>query len=189
MQNPLQISFRGMDPSPAVEDRIRDRAERLDRFHPRITSCNVVVEAPHKQHQHGNLFEVRIHLRVPGNELVVNREGPKDHAHEDVYVAVRDAFHAAERMLEDHVRRRDHRKKVHEAPPQGRVTRLFAQDGYGFIETPDELEVYFHANSVVDGSLQDLSVGDEVRVEYVEQESDKGPQATTVRVLRQRSAG
>lgn len=102
MQTPLQISFRGMDPSPAVEARIRDKAARLERLHDRITSCHVVVQAPHRHQHQGNLYEVRIQLRIPGqHELVVNREGRLDPAHEDVYVAIRDAFQAAERLLAD----------------------------------------------------------------------------------------
>jgi ribosomal subunit interface protein len=95
-----------MDASEAVEARIRERAARLERFYDRITSCHVVVQAPHRQRNKGNLYEVHIQLRVPGDEIVVNREGPNDHAHEDVYVAVRDAFAAMERRLEDFVRRR-----------------------------------------------------------------------------------
>jgi ribosomal subunit interface protein len=112
MQIPLQIAFRGMDPSPAVEDRVRERSAQLERFHDRITSCRVVVQAPHQHHQKGGLYEVRVDLHVPGAEIVINHEGSQEHAHEDVYVAVRDAFDAAERKLEDHVRRHDHRKKV-----------------------------------------------------------------------------
>ena len=104
MQNSLQISFRGMEPSPAVEAKIRERAARLDRHYERITSCHVVVQAPHRHHHRGRLYEIRIQLRVPQSELVVNREGVQDHAHEDVYVAVRDAFAAAERMLDEHAR-------------------------------------------------------------------------------------
>jgi ribosomal subunit interface protein len=93
-----------MDPSDAVEERIRERAARLERFHDRITSCNVFVEVPHRHHQKGQLYEVHIHVRVPGDEIVVRRDGA--HGHEDVYVAVRDAFAAMERQLEDFVRRR-----------------------------------------------------------------------------------
>jgi ribosomal subunit interface protein len=92
-----------METSEAVEARIRERATRLERFHDRITSCDVVVQAPHRHQQKGKLYEVHIHLRVPGEEIVVKREGP--HGHEDVYVAVRDAFAAMERRLEDVSRR------------------------------------------------------------------------------------
>jgi ribosomal subunit interface protein len=95
-----------MDSSAAVEARIRELAGRLERFYDRITSVHVVVQAPHRSQQKGRLFEVHIQMRVPGEEIVVNRERPYNHAHEDLYVAVRDAFAAMERRLEDFVRRR-----------------------------------------------------------------------------------
>lgn len=180
---PVQITFRGMEPSQAIEQRVRDRTAQLERFCDQIRSVHVVVQAPHQHHHQGQLYETRILVHLPGEELVVNREGSRDHAHEDVYVAVRDAFDAAQRRIEDFVRRRDHRNKVHEVPVHGRVARLMPQDGYGFLETSDGLEVYFHENSVVEGRFADLTVGDEVRIELADRESDKGPQATTVRPM------
>jgi ribosomal subunit interface protein len=107
MQRPLEIRFHQMDPSPAVEARIRDKAAELERFSDRITGCRVVVEKEHRHHHKGNLFRVRIEIDAPGKELAVTRTGPRDHAHEDVYVAIRDAFNAAVRRLEDRVRERD----------------------------------------------------------------------------------
>ncbi len=98
-----------MEPSPAVDARIRERAARLERFHDRIGGCHVTVQAPHQHHHKGQLYEVRLRVHVAGAEIVIDREGSQDHAHEDVYVAVRDAFDAAERKLEDHVRRHEHR--------------------------------------------------------------------------------
>ncbi len=99
MQIPLQISFRNMDPSPAVEARIRKKAEKLERFHDRIIGCTVVVEAPHRHHHKGKLYSVKVDISVPGKDVVVDRAKPTDHAHEDVYVAIRDAFDAATRRL------------------------------------------------------------------------------------------
>lgn len=183
MQVPLKIVFRNTDPSPAIEARIRERAARLERYHDRITSCDVVVEAPHRHRHKGNLYAVRIQLWSPAGDIIINRAGPHDHAHEDVYVALRDAFAAAERKLEDTERRRDHRVKTHEVPPHGKVVRIFHEEGYGFVETSEALEVYFHERSVVDGRFADLSIGDEVRIELVDNESEKGPQATTVRPI------
>jgi ribosomal subunit interface protein len=131
MQIPLQISFRNMDPSPAIEARIREKAAKLERFHDRIIGCNVVVEAPHRHHHKGKLYSVRVDISVPGKDIVVDRAKPLDHAHEDVYVAIRDAFNAAARRLEDHNRRMRGDVKTHAAPPHGTVARLF--DDYGFI--------------------------------------------------------
>ena len=106
MPFPLEIRFRNMDPSPAVEARIREKAAKLERFHDRIIGCTVVVEAPHRSQHKGKLYSVRVDIGVPGKDVVVDRAKPVDHAHEDVYVAVRDAFSAATRRLEDQVRKR-----------------------------------------------------------------------------------
>ncbi len=119
MEFPLDISFRNMDPSPAVEARIREKAAKLERFHSRIIGCTVVVEAPHRHHHKGKLYSVHIDIRVPGKDLIVDRAKPLDHAHEDVYVAVRDAFNAAVRRLEDHTRRMRGDVKTHNAQGDG----------------------------------------------------------------------
>ena len=101
MNHPLQIVFHGMDHSDAVEAKIREKAEVLDRYSDRITKCRVVFDQPH-QHQHqGSLFSVRIELSVPGAPIIVTKEHRGDPAHEDAYIAIRDAFEAAKRQLAD----------------------------------------------------------------------------------------
>ena len=97
MQIPLQITIRGFDHSDALEAHIRSKAEKLDEFFEHVMSCRVVVEVPHKHYQQGRHFKVRLDIGVPGGEIVVNR----DHS-EDVYVALRDAFDAAYRQVEDY---------------------------------------------------------------------------------------
>lgn len=181
MRLPLQITFRNMKPSAAVEANIQERAEKLDKFYDEIMSCRVVVEAPHKHHHKGNLYHARIDLTVPDGELVAGREPGQHHAHEDVYVAIRDAFAATRRMLEDYSRRRRGHVKEHETPPHGRVLQLFPQEGYGKIETSDGREIYFHKNSVLNGDFEKLTIGTEVR--FVEEAGDRGPQASTVTVI------
>lgn len=183
METPLEISFLNMDHSDAVEARIREKAEKLEQFYDRITSCRVTVEATNRKHIKGNLFSVRIEVSVPGRQVVTDRSTGKNHAHEDVYVAVRDAFNAARRRLEDHARRRAGKVKTHEVPPHGKVARLFPYEGYGFIETPDGREIYFHQNSLVDADFDKLQEGQEVRYVAVEKESEKGPQASTVKLI------
>lgn len=180
MQIPLQITFRGLPPSDAIEARIRERARKLERFHDRITSCRVVVEAAHRHHHKGNLYNVTVDLTVPGGELVVSREPHERESHQDVYVSVRDAFDAAARQLEDHLGRQRGKVKSHEAPAHGRVLRTLPIDGYGFLETPDGLEVYFHENALLDGSLADLEPGSQVRFVLAEGEGNQGPQASSV---------
>ena len=106
MSIPLQVAFKGMEPSPALEARIREKAMRLERFAPDITRCRVTVEAPHRHHRHGRLFEVHVEVTAARGEAVATRSRPDDHTHEDAHAAVRDAFDAAVRRLEDLVRQR-----------------------------------------------------------------------------------
>jgi ribosomal subunit interface protein len=179
MQLPLQIVFRNMEPSAAVEAKIRERAAKLDSFHEHIMSCRVLVEAHHRHHHQGNLYHVRVDLKVPEAELVASREPDQHHAHEDVYVAIRDAFDAVRRQLEDYVRRRRGHVKEHTAPPHGRITELFPD--YGKIQTADGRLIYFHRNSLVDTPFEQLAVGTEVR--FAEEMGERGPQATSVYVI------
>lgn len=179
MQTPLQITLRDMEPSAAIEARIREKAEKLEQYYDQIMSCRVVVEAPHGHHHQGRLYQVRIHLGVPGGELIVNHEHHhKDHAHEDVYVAIRDSFDAMKRQLEDHARKRRGKVKHHESPAGGQVISLDAEEGYGRIGTPDGRVIYFHRNSVLQNAFDTLEIGTEVR--FAEEAGEKGPQASSV---------
>jgi ribosomal subunit interface protein len=175
---PLQITFRDLEPTEAIEANIRKKAEKLERFSDHLMSCRVIIEAPHRHHRKGRLFHVRVDLGVVGGELVVTREGPLDHAHEDVYVAIRDAFDATIRQLEDFERKRRGKIKAHEVPVHGKIVGM-SQD-HGFIATSDGREIYFHRNSVIDGDFEALEAGAEVRLVIHPGEGEKGPQASTV---------
>lgn len=113
MRLPLQVTFRNMDRSLALEADIAEKASKLDQFCDHLMSCRVVVEAGHKHHHQGNLFGVSIQVSVPGRDLVVSRNPTEDHAHEDAYVAVRDAFDAMRRRLEEFARSRRGEVKAH----------------------------------------------------------------------------
>ena len=175
----LQITFRNIDASPAVEAKIRERARELEQFFDRIVSCRVVIEAPHRR-RHGDLYHIRVDLKVPGHEIVVKRDPPEHHAHEDIYVAIRDSFDAVRRQLEDHVRRQRGDVKAHDVPAHGRIGSLIAERDYGFINASDGTEVYFHRNAVANGGFEKLQVGDEVRFSLHSGEGEKGPQASAV---------
>lgn len=178
MQQPLQITFRDIPHSDAVEANIREHAEKLDQFYNSIMSCRVMVEAPHGHHHQGTLYHVRIDLTVPGKELIANRAPSEHHAHEDVYVSIRDAFDAARRQLQDFKRQQEGHVKTHEVPAHGRVTELMPEEDYGRIQTPDDRNIYFHRNSLVHGNYDELELGSEVR--FVEEAGEEGPQASTV---------
>ena len=111
MQVPLQITVRDVPHSPALDARIREKATKLEEFHPRITGCHVTVGESGKHSRQGRQFVVRIDLRVPGREIAVTREHD-----EDVFIALRDAFHAARRQLEDVVREKRGDVKAHDIP-------------------------------------------------------------------------
>ena len=199
-----------MSPSPTVEAHIRERAGKLDDFYDRIMGCRVTVEAPHRHHRKGKRYRVRIDVTVPGGELVINRapkrirepdleqpkapfherienhEPGKQAAHEDIYVAIRDAFDAARRKLQDYARRQRGQVKIREGPPQARVSKLLPEEGFGFLETADGREIYFHRNSVLPPGFDHLAVG--MGVFFAEEQGEKGAQATSVKVMGRRSS-
>jgi len=173
MQIPLQIHYRGVPHSEALDAKLHERAARLERFHPGIVRCRVVVEQKHRHKHQGREFTVTVDVHVPGREIHVGR----DH-HEDVYVALRDAFDAAERQLEDFVREQRGDVKSHAPLQQGRIARLMPEEGYGFIATEDGREFYFARENVVEPAFERLVVGD--RVHFLEDYGAEGRQAKRV---------
>lgn len=178
MRLPLQISFRHMEHSDAIEAKVQERANKLDKFYELIMSCRVIVEPAHKHKHKGNLYQIRIDVTVPGKELVVTREPDKHHAHEDIYVSIRDAFDAMRRQLEDYNRIQRGKVKTHEIPPHGRIARLMQDEDYGIISTVEGREIRFHRNSLANARFIDLQIGDEVR--FSEEQDEEGPRATSV---------
>lgn len=188
MQSPVELSFTNVDPSPAVDARVRQRVARLERLFGGITSCHVWVQANHlsqapsRSRGKAVSYEVRIELRVPGTELAVSRKPGDQGAHTSIMVAVRDSFDAMEKQLKHYVGQLRREVKSHPAPLQGRIVRLFPE--HGFIATTDGQEIYFHAHSVAEGAFDALEVGAPVELSTVEGESPQGPQATTVTPIR-----
>lgn len=180
MNTPLQITFHGLEHSDAIEAKIRAKAQELERFAPHIVSCHVTVQLEAGRHHQGKLYSVHVRLTVPGGELAASRGPGRNHAHEDVYVSLRDSFNAATRQLEDYLRRQRRDVKQHDRPLLGTINKLFRDDGYGFVQLEDGTDVYFHENSVVNASFVQLHVGDQVRLVVAEGAGEKGPQASTV---------
>lgn len=112
MEKALQITFRNLDRSDALEADLRRHAEKLEQICDSIIGCKVAVEARQRHHQHGNHYRVRVDVTLSGAEIVAGRDPDEHHAHTDVYVAIRDAFDHARRQLEDFVRRRGRRRKA-----------------------------------------------------------------------------
>jgi ribosomal subunit interface protein len=170
-----------MERSEALEAVIREKAHKLDQYSDQIISCRVIVDAPHQHHRQGALYRIAVDLTVPGGEIVASREASEHHAHEDAYVATRDAFNAVQRQLEDYVRRQQNKVKLHEAPPHGTVIRLEPDRDHGTIQSSGGKELYFHRHSVLHDAFDSLTVGSEVR--YAEEAGEQGPQASTVAVI------
>lgn len=113
-----RITFHGLEPSEALSERIAQRTRELERFAPHVVSCHVSVQAATGRHQRGNLYSVHVHLGVRGGEIAASRDPGRNHAHEDAYVALRDAFDAVTRQLEDYLRRRRGEVKNHDGEPR-----------------------------------------------------------------------
>lgn len=188
MADHLQITFRDMGTSEALDAHIRARAAKLEGFFDKIVACRVAIEAPHRGHQIGPQFRCRVDLVVPNAELVAQSvEGSE--LPRMAYLAVDEAFDEVTRQLEDYVRRSRWDVKQHDRTPHARVKKLMVEEPkgarYGFLETHDGREIYFHENAVLHGNFHKLEIGTEVR--FAEEDGDKGPQASTVAVTKRRS--
>jgi cold shock CspA family protein len=196
---PVQVTFRGFDHSDALEAEIHERVAWLEQFHAGIVRCRLVVEAPHRHRRGGQHVHVRIELTVPGREPIVISHEPSLHArlrdtgtsahrkgadvHEqDRYAraAIHEAFDEARRRLEDVAREERGTVKTHEPALHGTVSEISHVDGFGLIDTPDG-PVYFNRASVLHDGFDRIAVG--TRVAFAQERGEKGPQASTVRVL------
>jgi len=181
MQSPLEISWHHVDKSDALETCIREHVEKLENSYDGIISCRVSVERPHGRHHQGNLYSLHIEIKVPGKEIVIKRDPAEHHAHENIYVSLRDAFDAARRQLEDYARKRRGQTKQHdkEVLHKAKVLRVLPEESCGFLLAADERQIYFSANAVAGMPFSHLREG--MEVSYIEEMGQEGPQA--VRIL------
>lgn len=170
---PIQITIRDISNSPTLKTHIEEKFAKLERFYNRIMSCHVVVEVSQKHKHQGKIYNVRIDLKVPRRELVVTKK-----TDQDMYVAIRDAFDAIARQLEEFARKRQGRVKTHEEIMHGCITRLVENEGYGFIEGADGNEYYFNDLNMHYPAFNKLTIGD--LVAYIPQAMKSGRQAHRV---------
>jgi ribosome-associated translation inhibitor RaiA len=175
MKLPLQIVFRGLEPLSAIESVARDKAHKLEQFCGDIMSCRVDIEQLDKHKHQGRPFAVRIHVTMPGHELSVDRV-----EHEDVHIALREAFDDMRRRIEDTVRLLQRKEKQHPAPVHGEVVRLAADGTFGFILGADGTEYYFARENVADVPFEHIQVG--TRVQFIAEPAAEGLQAKRVSV-------
>ncbi|TMJ94662.1 MAG: cold shock domain-containing protein, partial [Alphaproteobacteria bacterium] len=134
------------------------------------------------QYRHGAVYRINIWVTIPPHEnIVVSHQPSDDRSHMHVEVAIKDAFAAARRQIETLAQRASGKVKLHKVEAHGRVSKISAEEDYGFIATPDGREIYFHRNSVIDNAFDRLSVGSEVR--FAEELGEKGAQASTVHLI------
>jgi cold shock CspA family protein/ribosome-associated translation inhibitor RaiA len=182
MQTPVEIDFQGMAVRPEIRSAIAEHVADLEQRFGRVTAGRVVLKAPGGHHRTGGLYEVNIRLALPdGRDVNVDRTAKADERHSDLTFAINDAFKRARRQLQDHVRHLQGQVKTHEGAPIGTVVRLDPSGDFGFLESNDGREIYFHRNSVLDGAFPRLAVG--TRVTFAEEEGEKGTQASTVTLL------
>lgn len=175
MKLPLQIVFRGLEPLPAIESIVRDKAHKLEQLCGEIVSCRVDIEQLEKHKTQGRPYAVRIHLKLPGHELSADRV-----RHEDVHVALRDAFDDMKRRLVDTVRLLQRKEKQHAAPLHGSVVRLANEGAYGFILGTDGNEYYFSRENMAGTPFEHIQEG--TQVQFIAEPAAEGMQAKRVSV-------
>jgi cold shock CspA family protein len=186
METPLQIDFQGMEAKPDIRTAIAKHVAQLEARFGRVTAGRVVLKAPGGHHRTGGLYEIHIRLALPeGREVNIGHTRQNDERYSDLNFALNDGFKRARRQLQDQVRKLQGQVKQHDGPPIGTVSELDPLGEFGFIETDDGREIYFHRNSVLNGGFADLKVGS--RVTYAEETGDKGPQASTVKPMGKHS--
>jgi cold shock CspA family protein len=199
-----QVTFRNMTAIADVRKTIETRIQKLETFCKPILSCRVMIEAPAKHHRKGDPFHVRIDATLtdgrivvkhseslyPGKREIGDERSSKGHETTSerncLMLAVRGAFGAARRKLQEHARLRRADVKTHEPNHVATVSRIFPNEGYGYLETADGREIYFHENSVLGSPFKKLTTG--TRAQFVEESGLKGPQASTVRIIKKSRA-
>ncbi|MFW5792202.1 MAG: HPF/RaiA family ribosome-associated protein [Desulfohalobiaceae bacterium] len=183
MQVPLEITFRGLDNYPAMEELIRQKVAKLEQVCDHIISCRVAVEQEQKRRETGNPIRVRVEVRLPPkHDLAATYETRGGKISDELPVVFRDAFEAMRRQVVKVVEKQQDKTKYH--PDQqvaAVVTKLFPREGYGFLKTPEGVEVYFHENSVLNQDFDRLEVG--TGVTFMAEEGEEGLQATTVHLV------
>jgi cold shock CspA family protein len=187
MQMPMEVSFRGVERTHAMERLISEQAEKLEQVCDHITSVRISVEKLQEHQKSGNPFRVRILARIPpGHELVAARDPTERDLHDPLDKIVRDAFNALRRQVKQLNQKQKGDVKWHPEQETGAfVSKLFKRDGYGFLMTPDGREIYFHRNSVLHDDFDRLVIG--VGVRYAEEMGDKGAQASSLELLEKLS--
>jgi cold shock CspA family protein/ribosome-associated translation inhibitor RaiA len=181
MQIAPEIIFHDVDRSEWVETYIGERVQRLERFAEGITRCHVTLTQEVASHTKGNRYSVMVEVRLPPNhDLAAKKQKVVKDMQTQLPALINQAFGAIETQLKRTAQLRRAEVKTHDSEPRGLVAKL-SPEGFGFIRTFDNQEVYFHRNSVLHGDFERLAVGAEVR--FDPEEGEKGLQASSVQLV------
>jgi ribosome-associated translation inhibitor RaiA len=187
MERPLQIAFKNMASSEFIEALIRERVERLQRFHNSITGARVVVEVPHRSSESGKLpMGIAVEIDVPGHKPIVAKgEQDRREMKGDQSAIINRVFEAVERQLEQTAAIKNREVKNHGAASgdTGVVVRIVPEQNYGFVEVKDSPDLYFSRDVVASGAFDDIEVGTVVHVTRAASEGPMGPQASSIKLL------
>ncbi|MCA1991723.1 MAG: cold shock domain-containing protein [Coleofasciculus sp. S288] len=165
-----------------IEALVHEKVAKLEKFSDRLNSCRVAIEKIHDRPSSGSPYRVRIDMTVPGQELVADSSPGEGIQYTALEVVIRDAFDAARRQLQEITQRQRREVKSHPAQEMTAiVSKLFRDEGFGFIKTFDDREVYFHRNSVLHDDFDRLEIG--VGVHFFLEDGVEGPQASTVKIV------
>lgn len=182
METPVEIDYQGMVATGDLRDAITRRLQQFEERFGRITAGRVALKTPSGHHHTGGLFEINIHLALPdGSEVNVGHTRQDDRRYADLHFALNHNLQASAPPAAGQGAKAGGTVKSHWGQSVGIVRQLDPLGEFGFIETSEGREIYFHRNSVLNGDFSRLTVN--ARVSYAEEEGDKGPQASTVRLL------
>jgi cold shock CspA family protein/ribosome-associated translation inhibitor RaiA len=183
MNVPLELRYHNIEKSDDLESLIQRRVSKLERVCDYLSSCRVSVEKIKHMPRSGSPYRVRVDLTVPpGHEVVASREPGEGEAADTLYSVIREVYDAVQRQLKELVQRQRGQLKSHPGQEVSAiVTRVYREKGFGFIRTIDGREIYFHRNSLINKEFESLSEG--MGVNFEEELGERGPQATSVKVI------
>lgn len=175
-----QITFRDIPHSPAVEQDILKKIDKIEQFYSHLMRCDVVIEQTQKHKHNGKIYQPRISVSVPGDKITITNV-----SNEDVYIAIRDAFDALRRRLKSFAKKQRGEVKTHELTIKGKIVRIFKEEAFGFIEAQNE-EYFFTNFNVYNTRFENLRVG--LMVEFIPAEGDDGHLAHRVNIIKRKIA-
>jgi cold shock CspA family protein len=181
-----EITYRNVEKSEAIDNLVHEKIAKLENICNYINICHIAIEKIHDRPRSGSPYRVRIDLTVPpGHELAAEKNPGESVQYQPLDAVVRETFDAMRQQLVKLTqlqRASEQAGRYEEAQEStGLVTKLFREDGYGFLKTLDGREIYFHQNSVLHHDFDRLEIG--TGVHFSLEDGEEGPQASTVKIV------